>query len=259
MNNYNIESSIKNRLNTRFIGKTLYYFPKLATTMETARNLVKKGAGEGTVVIAGTQTAGKGRIGRTWLSPKGSLAMSVILKPALENLPQLVMIASLAVIRAIKEVTGQEARIKWPNDVMINGKKVCGILIENEVSKGTVNFADIGIGINVNFSPRKFPEIADLATSLSHEAGREISHTELVVKLLNNLEQLYLEAQQGAPVHLEWQRNMETLGHRIKVDTGKTIEQGWAQTTAENGNLIVRRADGSLVEIVAGDVTVIKD
>jgi len=227
--------------------------------METARNLVKKGAGEGTVVIAGTQTAGKGRIGRTWLSPKGSLAMSVILKPALENLPQLVMIASLAVIRAIKEVTGQEARIKWPNDVMINGKKVCGILIENEVSKGTVNFADIGIGINVTFSPRKFPEIADLATSLSHEAGREISHTELVVKLLNNLEQLYLEAQQGAPVHLEWQRNMETLGHRIKVDTGKTIEQGWAQTTAENGNLIVRRADGSLVEIVAGDVTVIKD
>jgi BirA family biotin operon repressor/biotin-[acetyl-CoA-carboxylase] ligase len=227
--------------------------------METAKELVKKGAAEGTVVIAGTQTTGRGRIGRTWLSPEGSLAMSVILKPALKNLPQLVMIASLAVVSAIKQVAGLETRIKWPNDVMIKGKKVCGILIENEVKGGRVNFAIIGIGINVNFNPLDFPEIADIATSLSHEVGAEISNVELTSTVLFELERLYLEAQAGAPVHREWQKNMETLGNRIKVKTGKTVEQGKAETVTENGNLILRRDDGSLTEIVAGDVTVIKD
>lgn len=227
--------------------------------MDTARDLFKKGASEGTVVIAGTQTGGKGRIGRTWLSPEGSLAMSVILKPDLETLPRLVMIASLAVVKAIKQVAALEARIKWPNDVMINGKKVCGILIENEVKEGRVNFADIGIGINVNFNPRDFPEIADIATSLSHEAGREISHIQLAARLLDELERLYLKAQNGAAIYQEWQQNMETLGKRIKVDTGKTVEQGWAETVTENGNLVLRHADGSTVEINSGDVTVIKD
>jgi len=259
MNSHEIMSSIKGRLNTKFVGRQLYYYPKLASTMDTARDLFKKSAIEGTTVIAGTQTAGKGRIGRTWLSPEGSLAVSVILKPSLENLHKLVMIASLAVVTAILQVTGLRADIKWPNDVLINGRKVSGILIENEVREGRVNFADIGIGINVNLNPGDFPEIADMATSLSHEAGTEISYTELVVALLDNLERIYLEAQDGAPVHQEWQKNMETLGKCIKVDTGKTIEQGRAETVTENGNLLVRRDDGSLVEIIAGDVTVIKD
>ena len=227
--------------------------------METAKELIKKGAAEGTVVIAGKQTAGKGRIGRTWLSPEGSLAMSVVLKPPLENLPQLVMIASLAVVKAIKQVAGLETRIKWPNDIMLKGKKVCGILIENEVKGGKVNFAVIGIGINVNFQPLDFPEIADIATSLSHEAGQKISNVELTSALLLELERLYLEAQAGAAVYREWQENMETLGKRIKVNTGKSVEQGVAETVTENGNLLLRRDDGSLIEIVAGDVTVIKD
>jgi BirA family transcriptional regulator, biotin operon repressor / biotin---[acetyl-CoA-carboxylase] ligase len=250
---------LQNYLNTKFIGRQLYYYPKLASTMDTARDLFKKSPVEGTVVLAGTQTAGKGRIGRTWLSPEGSLAVSIILKPALENLHKLVMIASLAVVSTIRQVTGLQARIKWPNDIMINGKKVSGILIENEVQEGRVNFANIGIGANINLNPGDFPEIADIATSLSYEAGAEISYTELAITLLDNLERIYLEAQDGAPVHKEWQKNMETLGKSIKVDTGKTVEQGWAETVTENGNLIVRREDGSLVEILAGDVTVIKD
>jgi BirA family biotin operon repressor/biotin-[acetyl-CoA-carboxylase] ligase len=246
-------------LNTRFVGRQLYYYHQLPTTMETARELAKKGAAEGTAVIAGTQTTGRGRLARTWLSPEGSLAMSVMLKPALKNLPQLVMIASLAVVRAIKQVTGLESHIKWPNDIMLKGKKVCGILIENEVKGGRVNFAVIGIGINVNFNPQDFPEIADIAISLSHEAGTEISFVELAGTLLDELERLYLEAQAGAAVYKEWQENMETLGKRIKVNTGKTVEQGQAETITENGNLVLRHDDGSLTEIVAGDVTVIKD
>ncbi|MGD0353069.1 MAG: biotin--[acetyl-CoA-carboxylase] ligase [Dehalococcoidia bacterium] len=254
-----IKTSIQSRLNTRFVGRQLYYYHQLPTTMETARELAKKGAAEGTAVIAGTQTTGRGRLARTWLSPEGSLAMSVMLKPALKNLPQLVMIASLAVVRAIKQVTGLESHIKWPNDIMLKGKKVCGILIENEVKGGRVNFAVIGIGINVNFNPQDFPEIADIAISLSHEAGTEISFVELAGTLLDELERLYLEAQAGAAVYKEWQENMETLGKRIKVNTGKTVEQGQAETITENGNLVLRHDDGSLTEIVAGDVTVIKD
>jgi len=259
MKSQDMESQINNLLNTRFIGRQLHYYPHLSTTMDTARELVKKGAGEGTVVIAGTQTAGKGRIGRTWFSPEGSLAMSVILKPPIKNLPQLVMIASLAVVGAIKHVSGLEAGIKWPNDVMIRGKKVCGILIENEVAEGKVNYADIGIGINVNFNPRELPQITDIATSLSHESGKEISVVQLAATLIDELERLYLAAQDGAPVHSEWQKKMETLGKHIKVDTGKTIEHGVAETVTENGNLILRSTDGNFVEIVAGDITVIKD
>jgi BirA family biotin operon repressor/biotin-[acetyl-CoA-carboxylase] ligase len=255
----NVRTSIQSRLTTKFVGRHLHYYPKLPTTMETARELAKKGAAEGSVVIAGTQTTGRGRLARTWLSPEGSLAMSVILMPAVNKLPQLVMIASLAVVRAIKQVAGLETHIKWPNDIMLKGKKVCGILIENEVKEGRVNFAVIGIGINVNFNPQDFPEIADIATSLSHEAEQKISNVELTSTLLFELERLYLEAQSGLPVHREWQENMETLGKRIKVNTGKTAEQGQAETVTENGNLILRRVDGSLAEIVAGDVTVIKD
>lgn len=259
VNSRNIKSLIRSRLNTRFVGRHLYYYSQLPTTMEASRELANKGTAEGTVVIAGTQTAGKGRIGRTWLSPEGSLAMSIILKPPLKNLPQLVMVASLAVVRAIKLVADLEAHIKWPNDIMLKGKKVCGILIENEVRGDSVNFAIIGIGINVNFNPLDFPEITDIATSLSYEAGAEIPHVELAATLLSELERLYLEAQTGAPIYMEWKGKMETLGKPIKVNTGKTIEQGKAETVTENGNLILRRVDGSLTEIVAGDVAVIKD
>src|SRR4030065_196749 len=202
-NNKDIKTYIESRLNTKFVGRRLYYYHQLATTMKTAKELAKKGTAEGTVIIADTQTAGKGRMGRAWPSPEGSLAMSLILKPSLDNLPQLVMIASLAVVRTIKKVAGLETQIKWPNDILIKGKKVCGILIENEVKGDGVNFAIIGIGINVNFDPLDFPEIADIATSLSHELGAEVSKVKLISTLLFELEQLYLEAQAGAHVYRE--------------------------------------------------------
>lgn len=258
LNGKDIKTYIKSRLNTKFVGRQLYYYHQVATTMEAAKELAKKGTAEGTVIIADTQTAGRGRLGRAWLSPEGSLSMSLILKPSLDNLPQLVMTASLAVVRTIKKVAGLETQIKWPNDVLIKGKKVCGILIENEVKGDRVNFAIIGIGMNVNFDPLAFPEISDIATSLSHELGAEVSKVELTIALLSELEQLYLEAKAGAPIYKEWQENMEMLGRWIQVKTGEAVEQGKAETVTQTGNLILRRADGSITEIVAGDVTVIK-
>lgn len=257
--NTNIKASIQSRLRTRFIGQQLYYYPTVTSTMDIARRLATEGAVEGTVVIAGTQTAGRGRLGRSWLSPEGSVALSVILKPPLDNLPQLIMIASLAVLKVIKKVTGLDAQIKWPNDVLVKSKKVCGILIENEVKGCEVGFAIIGIGINVNFDPIAFPEISNIATSLSHELGRAISEDEVIIALLYELEQFYLAAQTGAPIYQEWRDRMETLGKWIQVRTGTNLEQGKAEAVTEAGNLILRRADDSYTEIVAGDVTVIKD
>jgi len=255
----NMENVLRSQLNTRFIGQRLHYFPSLTSTMEVARELAREGAADGTVVIADKQTAGRGRLSRTWLSPEGNLAMSIILKPSLNSLPQLTMIASLAVVRAIRKVTGLETQIKWPNDVLIKGKKVCGILIESEVKSDRVNFTIVGIGVNINLNPSAFPEISAIATSLSSELGREISKAELVNALLSELEQIYLEAQAEAPIYREWQKHMETLGKWIQVKTGESVEEGKAETVTENGNLILRRTDGSLTEILAGDVTIIKN
>lgn len=254
------ENSIRSQLNTKFVGREILFFPSLTSTMDVARKAAREGAVEGTAVMARTQTAGRGRLGRVWLSPQGSLAISVILKPSLVALPRLIMVASLAVVRTIKKVANLEAHIKWPNDVLIKGKKVCGILIENEVTGNQVDFAIIGIGININFNPTAFPEISDIATSLSNELGKEISQIEFTSVLLYDLEQLYLEAQASTAtaIYEEWRDHLETLGKWIQVKAGDTIEEGMAETVTENGNLILRRADGSLAEVVAGDVTVIR-
>ena len=159
-------SEISSRLNTQFVGKKLYYYEVVTSTMNKAREKALKGAMEGTTIIADKQTSGRGRMGRVWLSPQGNLALSLILKPQLEHLPSLVMIASLAVLRTIKNSTNIDAVIKWPNDVLINGKKVSGILIESEVRDSTVNYTIIGIGLNIYLDTSEHPEISTIATSL---------------------------------------------------------------------------------------------
>lgn len=252
-------ASIRRQLNTRFIGQQLHYYHSLTSTMEVARKAAIEGATEGTVVIADEQTSGRGRLGRTWLSPEGNLAISVILRPSPDELPQLTMIASLAVVQTVRQVTGLVARIKWPNDVLIKDKKVCGILIESEVKGNKVSFATIGIGININLNPIAFPEISAIATGLSYELGKEVSSAEFAGTLLTELEQLYLATQAGVPVYKKWRENMDTLGKWIRVRTGETVQEGRAETVTECGNLSLRCTDGSLAEIVAGDVTILKE
>jgi BirA family biotin operon repressor/biotin-[acetyl-CoA-carboxylase] ligase len=258
-NTEDLTISIRTQLNTKFIGHNLYYYPKLTSTMDIAKRKAQEGADEGTVVIADEQTSGRGQLSRTWLSPRGNLALSLILKPSLDKVHQLIMITSLAVVRTIKKVADIEADIKWPNDVLIGGKKVCGILIENEVQHDKIRFAIIGIGINIDLDPLATPEISSIATSLSSESGKEITKDKAVIALLSEIEQLYLESQAGAPIHQEWKRHMGTLGKHIRVKAGESIEQGKAETVTEGGNLILRRADGSTAEIVVGDVTLMRD
>jgi len=229
--------------------------------METARKLAKEEASEGTVVIADVQTAGRGRSGRSWLSPQGSLAMSIVLRPPLDYLPGMVMIAALAVVRAIEEMTGLRCAIKWPNDVLVSGKKVCGILVESEAAGKQINYVILGVGVNINFEPSVFPEIAEIATSISHELGKEIDREEFICLLLFELEKLYLELQAGgcSSVYRQWRERLETLGKLVNIRSEQKVERGIAEDVTEDGSLLLRRADGSLVEIVAGDVTVVKE
>ncbi len=248
-------ASITNNLETRFVGQRVIYYPSLASTMEVAKQEARKGAAEGTVIIADEQTAGKGRIKRVWLSPKGSIALSVILYPSVAYLPSLIMLASLAVIHSIEAVTGLKSQVKWPNDVLINGKKVCGVLIESNVRGDIVDYAIIGIGVNVNLRLYDFPEIQPTATSLSDELGRDVSRLDVIRCLLVEIERLYLALLAGGSIYEEWRDSLVTLGRRVQVKSGKTIYEGIAESVARDGRLLLRHSDGSLFKIVAGDVT----
>jgi BirA family biotin operon repressor/biotin-[acetyl-CoA-carboxylase] ligase len=249
---------VSRNLRTQTIGRRVLYYPVLASTMDAARKEALEGKEEGTVVIAGEQTAGRGRLKRSWLTPIGNIALSVVLYPRVSDLPSLIMVASLAVARCIAAVTGIKARIKWPNDVLVNNKKVCGILIETDARvspSGHANYAIIGIGINVGFRPTDFPEVQSTATSLSTEAGLKVSKIALVRQLLIELDKLYLELKSGITPYEAWRDNLVTLGQHVRVTGGDTILEGIAGSVERDGSLIVHCIDGSLKKIIAGDVT----
>lgn len=254
----NPERRISSLLKTQFLGWKLVYYPSLPSTMDTAREMAHSGAAEGTTIIAGTQTAGRGRLGRSWLSPEGALALSIILHPETGQLPQLIMITSLAVVRTIKECTALDARIKWPNDVLIREKKVCGILTESELKGNQVSFAVVGIGLNINMNPAAYPDITTIATSLSAEFGKPVSYEETTASLLNNLEVYYLRVRSGQSVALEWRARMETIGKTVLIQSGNEVIEGIAEDVTADGALLLRRSDGGLATILAGDVTVVR-
>lgn len=253
------EHGLDQYLLTRFIGRPSYYFKSITSTMEEAKQLAKTGVSEGTVVYADEQTLGRGRQGRAWLSPQGSIAISIVLRPSIHLLPQLIMIASVAIVRTLKAVAGIEADIKWPNDVLVKGKKVCGILIENELRGTEINFSVIGIGLNVNFNVLSYPEIIELATSISHEVGHDVCKTGVISSVLLDIERLYVNAQAGIHPYKEWETHMETLGKRIRINVGGVVKEGVAENVTPNGNLMLRHVDGTLSEISVGDVTVLKE
>jgi len=247
--------AITRDLKTRFVGRRVLYYPVLTSTMEVARQEAERGAAEGTVVIADEQTAGRGRLKRPWLSPRGNIALSVILYPDLPRLPQLTMLASLAVAHSIEATTGLKAAIKWPNDVLVSGKKVSGILLESNVKGSTANHAIIGIGINVNLPPLDFPEITPTATGLADELGKKVSRLAVIQRLLVEIEQLYLTLSAGESLYEKWRDSLVTLGEKVRVSTGDNIYEGVAESVDRDGSLLVRQADGRLHRFVAADVT----
>jgi BirA family biotin operon repressor/biotin-[acetyl-CoA-carboxylase] ligase len=245
-------------LGTRLVGRRVIYYPRLTSTMDVAREEARQGGAEGTVVVADQQTAGRGRLKRSWLAPAGNIALSVLLYPRLVELPSLIMLASLGVVHSIETVTGIRPDLKWPNDVLVRGRKVCGILIETDarVTAGErVTHAIIGVGINVNLDPAVFPEIEPTATSLSRETGGEVSRLSLVRDLLAELDRLYQGLRTGTSLYPEWHERLVTLGQQVRVHSVEAVYEGIAESADRDGSLLVRTAAGELKRVVAGDVT----
>jgi BirA family biotin operon repressor/biotin-[acetyl-CoA-carboxylase] ligase len=247
--------ALRQELTTSFVGSRLEYRTALSSTQDLARELARAGAAEGTVVLAGRQTAGQGRLGRYWVSPAGGLYLTVVLRPPAEHLKALVIVAALAVARAIERLAGLETSLKWPNDVLVAGRKIAGILSESELRGKSVSYALVGIGLNVNTDMAAYPQSAPLATSVMTELGRETSREALAAGILNEFEALYRAALAGEPIDQEWRARLGMLGKEVRAHLGDRVEEGLAEDVDRDGNLILRRSDGSRLAIAAGDVT----
>lgn len=223
--------------------------------MNEAARLAREGAADGTVVVAETQTAGRGRFGRNWVSPGGNIYMSVIFRPTLDALPFLSLLAGVATAQTIRKTTGLSPKIKWPNDVILHGKKVSGILVESVMEGGAVCYAVLGIGLNVALDPSQSEETSGIATSLEAATGKPLAREEVLRQLLQDLDSLYLRLCQGQTPLEPWRAMLETLGQRVQVTWRNETYSGLAESIDPLGNLQLRLEDGQLITMTAGDVT----
>lgn len=247
---------IKAGLKTNIIGKDIKYFEETESTNIIAREIAES-VEEGTVVIAESQTGGRGRLGRKWISPEGGIWLSIIIKPKIQPLyaPRITLLAGVSVAKTIRSF-GLPAKIKWPNDVLINGKKVCGILTEIEAEIDLIDYCVVGIGIDANVDTDSFPEeIRESSTSLKKELGHDINRVELLQKLLSEFEALYLRFQKdGFPSILEEWRDMSaTIGEWVKITTQTRTIYGEAVGVDNEGALILETGEGQLEKILAGN------
>jgi BirA family biotin operon repressor/biotin-[acetyl-CoA-carboxylase] ligase len=245
---------IQRDLPTRFIGHKIIYFSSLNSTMDAAKKEAQWGAEAGTVIVAGNQTAGRGRLQRTWFSPAGGLAFSVILRPNMSYLPYMIMLASLAVTYGVRSLTGLKPQIKWPNDILIGEKKLCGILIENDIRKNILRHTVIGIGLNVNLKINQQQEIAGIATSISDQLNRPVPLSDVLRSVLLEMDKLYAILPQGELILDQWKKQLVTLGQQVQVNMGDQTFTGRAESVSDDGSLNIRQKDGRLVQIIAGDV-----
>lgn len=250
---------IQEGLRTNLIGREAHYFEKVSSTQEVAKELAIGGAKGGTCVIAEVQTGGRGRRGRSWHSPAGGVYVSVIVRPKMipTRAQLMTLLAGVATAKVLRGIYNLQAELKWPNDVQIGGKKVCGILIEIGAEAKLVNWLVIGIGINANVEPASFPrEFRAVTTSLKKECGKEISKVELVRKLLEEIERLYLVFKERGPGPIldEWRTLTNTLGTLVRITNGGVIN-GKAVDVDQDGALIVKLADNTFKRVIAGDVS----
>jgi BirA family biotin operon repressor/biotin-[acetyl-CoA-carboxylase] ligase len=246
---------IKENLRTQFVGQNFLYYHNIPSTMEIARKEALNKCHEGTAVFAELQTAGRGRLKRQWLTPEGNIAVSIIIYPPPELFSSLIMLASVAVVNSIKNTTGIDCTIKWPNDVLIDGKKVCGILIETCRDNKGVCYAILGIGINVGLHAANHPDIKDIAVGLSELPGKPVSREDLLTQLFNEIERLYSELKMGNSLYPLWKNKLGMLDKPVKVHSMDTVLEGIAEDVAEDGSLMLRLNNGELKRITIGDVS----
>jgi BirA family transcriptional regulator, biotin operon repressor / biotin---[acetyl-CoA-carboxylase] ligase len=244
-------------------GRRVFHFFKTDSTNRVAMELGYAGEPEGAIILAEEQTAGRGRSGRQWHSERGTgLYVTLLLRPRLSPVqaPILTMLAGLSAHTAIQAQTGLAAELKWPNDILINAKKVGGILTEMHAEPSQVRFVIIGIGLNVN--QEKFPsDLASVATSLRKESGRAHSRLELLVRLLSELETDYNRfLREGSAYAVERFQQVSGFasGKRVRVDTGLDAYLGTTSGLSPEGLLLVKKDDGRVTTIIAGDVTEVR-
>jgi len=250
-------SRVEGKLRTRFIGRRLVYLTTTPSTQDVARREAEEDAAEGTAVLAEEQTAGRGRFGRSWVSPAGkNIYVTLVMRPPLARLRSLAIVAPLATALAVEDVAGGLApAIKWPNDVILHGRKLSGMMTETELAGQEVRFSLVGIGVNVNFDIEEASEIAGIATSVKRELGHEVSREELLAALLNRFEELYEQWPVGSGVFQAWRSRLETLGREVSISFRGQVYEGTARDVDQDGNLILSLADGSTMTFEAGEVS----
>ena len=246
---------VRTGLYTAIIGRTVRYCQSTGSTMDDAAEWARNGADEGAVVVAETQTASRGRQGRRWVSDAGNLYFSVLFRPNPDALPLLGPLAGVAVARSIRQVAGVYPAIKWPNDITVEGRKVAGILAECAMLGTRIEHAIVGIGVNVALDVSADPEISGTAGSLNHLTDAEINRSELLRRILQHMDALYLDVNRGRSSIPEWRRWLDTLGQRVVVTHQGVSNEGLAEDVDDNGNLLMRTDDGALLTLTAGDIT----
>jgi BirA family transcriptional regulator, biotin operon repressor / biotin---[acetyl-CoA-carboxylase] ligase len=258
------KTEISSGLDTRRIGSSVVCLKETDSTNAVAFRMAEEGAPEGTVVIADLQTAGKGRLGRIWLSPEGvNLYCSILLRPPITPVAacQLTFLSVVAVARAIEKCSELKPQIKWPNDILISGKKVAGLLNEMNAETEKVNFVVLGIGVNLNMRLSQLSEglLRHPATSLLEEGGVEVDRVGFARTLLKEVDELYdifLREGEG-PVRAEWLERSAMTGRSVKVSTGTREFTGVVQGVDPYGGLQVLRSDGVVETVLSGDVGLI--
>jgi len=253
-----LPAEITQDLQARYLRGPIYHFPTLSSTNDLAKDLGRREAPEGTLVVAEAQSAGRGRLGRGWESPPGvGLYVSLLLRPRLPptELPQITLTAAVSVARVLRRVAGLTPGIKWPNDLLLNGKKVGGILTEMETEMDLISHLVVGLGLNVN-NPGFPPPLAETATSLALTAGRPFSRLKLLQAWLEEFEELYGRfLARGFPGILEeWKRYTVTLGREVRVRQGLGEVQGKALEVAPDGALLVQTRTGEIVRVTSGEL-----
>ena len=253
------ETDLQSIRKTRWLGKSIHFFDRIDSTNAKAKELAENGAKHGTLVVADSQSAGRGRLGRTWESQEGTgIFMTLILKPevAMDRASMITLVTALAVAHGIKEVTGADVKIKWPNDIVLHGKKICGILTEMIVQPDNENYLVVGIGINVH--NKSFPkELVSIASSL-HLEGYEVHRVSLIEKMMEHFEVFYekfLQTEDLSPMLDGYQELLVNKDKAVRVLDFKEPFDGTAKGITKRGELIVDTGEGTKL-VSSGEVSV---
>ena len=239
----------------RLIGTKFYHFDKLGSTMNEASSLANQGSISGSVIIAEEQTFGRGRFDRQWISdPFKDILCSIILRPDITQLPFVNMAITLAVAETVEQITNQNCLIKWPNDVLVSERKLCGVLIEVEIVQSVVKHAIIGIGLNVNTDISVYPEISSTATSISREVGEFVDRTYVLKVLLDHIEKFYSRVVNGNTLRDEWVSRLALINETIEVIFAGDRVVGKSLGIDGQGRLLLETEPGNVISVSAGEI-----